>query len=520
MKIAICQISPLTADLDGNFRKIHTAYINAQNSGADICLLPELCLTGYLAEDLFQKPAFQEEAQQYLEQLIAKTQESCLIIPTIFTEDGKLYNGAIAAMGGKEIGRTYKNQLPNYSIFDEKRYFHAKEPQIIKIKGVKVGIPICNDLWSPNVGFSLKKQGAQILLTPNASPFEQGKLQKRIKLLQDRFNETNLPIIYCNQIMAQDGIVFDGRSMCYDGELKIIGKAFETDQQIVEFKDGKLIANTSYKAPMNPNEEIYQAMVIGTQYYVRNNGFSKIILGLSGGIDSALVATIAADALGPENVLAYMLPSQFSSSDSLEDAQELAKKLGIKPSTIKIDGIVASFVQELNTKQNSITHQNLQSRSRGTILMAEANKHGALLLTTGNKSEYATGYATIYGDMNGAFNPIKDVYKTQLYEIAKYKNTIPTRIITKAPSAELAPNQKDSDSLPEYDILDKILYQYIEQDRSKEQLCKQFDSALVNKVLNLIKNSEFKRKQSAPGVKISSRNFEKERRMPITNNYL
>jgi len=520
MKIATCQISPLTADLAGNFKKIHAAYANAQNIGADICLLPELCLTGYLAEDLFQKPAFQEEAQKYLEQIIVQTQESYLIIPTIFTENKKLYNGAIVAMGGKEIDRTYKNQLPNYGIFDEKRYFHAKEPQIIEIKGVKIGIPICNDLWSPYVCSNLKKQGAQILLAPNASPFEEGKLQKRINLLQDRFNETNLPIIYCNQVMAQDGIIFDGSSLCYDGELKIIGKAFEADQQIIEFKNGKLVANTSYEAQTNPHEDIYQAMVIGTQYYVRNNGFSKIILGLSGGIDSALVATIAADALGPENVLAYMLPSQFTSSDSLEDAKQLAEKLGIKLTTIKIDEVVAAFAKTLNTEQNSITYQNLQSRTRGTILMAEANKHGALLLTTGNKSEYATGYATIYGDMNGAFNPIKDVYKTHLYEIAKYKNTIPARIITKAPSAELAPNQKDSDSLPEYNILDKILYQYIEQDHSKEQLCKQFDRALVNKILNLVKQSEFKRKQSAPGVKISSRNFEKERRVPITNNYL
>jgi len=520
MKIAVCQTSPLTGDLLGNFTKICNAYTQAQKDGADICLLPELCLTGYLAEDLFLKPAFQVEAKKYLDQLIAKTQKNCLIIPTIISENNKLYNGAIAAMDGKEIGRTYKNKLPNENIFDEKRYFTPKEPQIIEINGVKIGIPICNDLWFPYVCSNLKQQGAEILLVPNASPFEQGKLQKRINIIKARFKETNLPIIYCNQLMAQDGIIFDGRSLCYDGQIKIIGKAFETDQQMVEFKDKQFTTSAPYSYLTDHNAEIYQAMVLGTQYYVRNNGFSKIILGLSGGIDSALVAVIAADALGAENVLAYMLPSQFTSSDSIEDAQELAEKLRIKLTTIKINEIVASFAKELAIEKNSITYQNLQSRSRGTILMAEANKHIALLLTTGNKSEYATGYATIYGDMNGAFNPIKDVYKTQLYEIAKYRNIIPERILTKAPSAELAPEQKDSDSLPEYDILDQILYQYIEEDKSKEQLSQQFDSQIVNKVLKLIKNSEFKRKQSAPGVKISSRNFEKERRMPITNNYL
>ena len=349
----------------------------------------------------------------------------------------------------------------------------------------------------------------------------------RINQIKDRFKETSLPIIYCNQVIAHDGIIFDGRSFCFDGTVKLIGKAFEPDCQIVEFKNNKLYPAKIYDHALSPQEEIYRAMTLGVRDYVRNNGFAQVVLGLSGGIDSAMVAAIAVDALGADNVLAIMLPSKFTSSSSINDACEVAVRLKIKLITIPINNILGSFINDFDGQvpldETSITYQNLQSRIRGTILMAKANSSNSLLLTTGNKSEYATGYATIYGDMNGAFNPIKDIYKTELYEIAKYKNSLqnifPDNILTKAPTAELAANQKDTDSLPPYEILDKILESYLEGGQNKAELSQQFDPKLVERVIRLIHNSEFKRRQAAPGVKVSSKNFEKDRRFPITNAY-
>ena len=364
-----------------------------------------------------------------------------------------------------------------------------------------------------------------MFLVPNASPYEKDKMSERIHIVKQRFKETQVPIIYCNQVLGHDGIVFDGRSFCYDGEVKIIGKAFEPDQQLVEITNSKFKCSTTYNLNINIYDEMFSAMVLGLRDYVQDNGFVKVILGLSGGIDSALVAVIAKQALGSNNVTAYMLPSKFTSKESIEDAEELAKNLGIVLKSINIKEIFESFLATLSKdtpiNKNSITFQNLQSRIRGTILMAKANENNSLLITTGNKSEYATGYATIYGDMNGAFNPIKDLYKTQLYSLVQHLNStmsiIPKRIITKAPSAELAPDQKDSDSLPEYPILDRIIEDHIENNLDKHDLLKKYDLELVQQVIKLVKNSEFKRKQSAPGVKLSKRNFEKDRRYPITN---
>lgn len=523
MKISLCQTGSKIGALKENFATIQEQYQNAQNNGADICVFPELSTSGYLAEDLFLNTSFIEEIQQHVHDLVKSTGKTCLLLPTPILKSGVLYNGVIAAANGKIIDETYKQELPNYGIFDEKRYFTPGTPQIIVINGFKVGVPICEDIWSSTVCSSLKRQGVQLFITVNGSPFEKGKMAKRINYTKQIFQETKTPIIYCNQALAQDGIVFDGRSFCFDGDLNIIGKAFATDCQMIELKENKFYPEKNYNTPLGQKEEIYMAMVMGVRNYVQDNGFSKVILGLSGGIDSAMVAAIAVDALGADNVSALMLPSKFTSAESIRDARKIAERLKITLKNIAINDIVDCFVKtmsnELSLNEVSITYQNLQARIRGTILMAEANNTGALLLATGNKSECATGYATIYGDMNGAFNPIKDIYKTELYELANYKNILPKNILTKAPTAELAPDQKDSDSLPEYAILDKILEKHIEQNQGKEELSKQFEPKLVEQIIRLVKNSEFKRRQSAPGVKISTKSFDKDRRFPITNHY-
>lgn len=520
MKILLCQIAPQTGALKQNFAIMQKHYAHAQEKEANICVFPELSLTGYLAEDLFLNPNFIKDTKKHIDKLVNITGKTCLLISAPIVENGLLYNVVIAAQGGKIIGQTYKHKLPNYGVFDEDRYFTPGDPQVISINNYKIGVPICEDIWSDSVCNELKKQGAQILITVNASPFEEGKIQRRLDQITKIFNDTKLPVLYCNQVAAQDGIIFDGNSFCLDGKLQVIGKSFEETIQILKLKDNKFYPEVSYKLASSPYEDIYKAMVIGTQHYVRENNFSKIVIGLSGGIDSAMVASVAVDAFGSKNVSAIMLPSKFTSKESIDDAKQMAKILNISLKTINIDEAVSCLAKTIDeSNEDSITYQNLQSRIRGTILMAESNRSGALLLTTGNKSEYATGYATIYGDMNGAFNPIKDIYKTDLYELARYKNIIPQSIIEKAPSAELRHDQKDSDSLPEYETLDQILKLHIEYSKGAEDLSKQFPADIVNKVLALVKNSEFKRRQAAPGVKISIKNFEKDRRFPITNHY-
>lgn len=515
----LCQMHVKTGALEENFKKIKDCYNKASKEEVDLCVLPELSLTGYLADDLFLKPDFVKNIAQYIDNLVKLTKQTCLLISAPLNENGKLYNAVIAAQNGKIIGKTYKHKLPNYGVFDEKRYFTPGEPQIININGHKIGVPICEDIWSHHVCEELQSQGAELFITINASPFEEGKIEKRIEQAKRVFADTSLPILYCNQIAAQDGITFDGNSFCFDGDLKFIGKSFEESAQIIELKNSKFHPCKTYNLPSS-YDNIYKALVFGTKQYVRENGFEKVILGISGGFDSAMVAAIAADAVGSKNVSSFMLPSKFTSQQSIIDAEQLAEILKISLKTIQIDDAFESLLKTIGSiDSGSLAHQNLQARIRGTILMAESNRTGALLLTTGNKSEYATGYATIYGDMNGGFNPIKDIYKSNLYELAKYKQLIPQNILEKEPSAELSEGQKDSDSLPDYKILDQILKLYIEEDQPHEEISKNFPADLVMKVIKLVKNSEFKRRQSAPGVKISSRNFEKDRRMPITNHY-
>jgi NAD+ synthase len=525
MKIYVCQTTPKICDLENNFTRIQELYLKSQELQADICLFPELALPGYMARDFFTYNEFVKSVEKYNKRLVEITSHTCLLLPTITLVDKMLHNSVIAAQGGQIIGITHKASLPAYGIFEEPRYFKPGKPSVIKINNRNIGVPICADIWVPQVCNELKEQGAEIFLVPNASPFDRNKFHARYSVLRERYSETNIPLIYCNQVIAQDGIIFEGRSVCYDGELKNIGAAFSTSEQMVYFADAKLSCESYEPSRLNMQEDILDALVMGVRSYVQDNNFQKVLLGLSGGIDSAVVAYIAVKALGRENVRAYMLPSVYTSNESRLDAKELADKLGVNLHNIDIDDICVQFIESLGgvdqILEGTITHQNIQSRVRGTILMAESNKHNALLLTTGNKSEYATGYATIYGDMNGAFNPIKDLYKTEIYQLVAYineiENIIPQRIIDKPPSAELKPLQKDSDSLGSYKILDEILKDHIENRKSFDELSIIHDPSLVQHILRLVNNAEFKRQQSAPGVKISENIFGLERRVPITH---
>jgi NAD+ synthase len=537
VKILTVQAKSKTGDLDYNFDLVYKAYTLAQSEQLDLCIFPELVTTDYMCEDLFLKPSFILYLQRKIVELTNKIKNTALLLPTPFLEDGKLYNAVIGIQNKMVVGKSFKKHLPNYGIFDEKRYFTSGEPQIIEINGKKIGVPICEDIWFPDVCLQLKSLGAEMLFVSNASPYEKGKLERRLILVKQRFKETNLPIIYCNRVLGQDGIIFDGRSFAYDGEIKYVLSIFKEDAQIIEIdNNNRIIGNSIATFQEIPVEdELYGAMVLGLREYLSNNMASSVVIGLSGGIDSALVAAIAVDAIGAENVKAIMLPSQFTSQESLEDAESIAKILNIAYEVIPIRDIVETAKNNIGQISN-LAYENLQSRSRGMILMAISNSTSSLLLTTGNKSENATGYATLYGDMCGAFNPVKDIYKTDLFRVAKFRNSniptsieiknawypiMPERVITKPPSAELRENQKDSDSLPEYELLDEILNLYIEQNLGIEEIIDLgFDEQIVKRIAKLVKDSEFKRQQSAPGVKLSIRNFEKDRRYPITNGYL
>lgn len=536
MKIFAVQAKPLTGDLAHNFGQINKYYDQALEQQLDICFFPELITTGYFAEDLFLKISFIKEVEDRIQALIPKIRETALLLSTPTMIDGQLYNGVLAIQNGQIIGRTLKKHLPNYRLFDEKRYFSSGEPELIKINGVNIGVPICEDIWFSDVCLKLKSMGAEFLLVPNGSPYEKGKFDVRLSMVTQRFEEVNIPIIYLNQVLGQDGIIFDGRSFAFDGQMKYLFETFEEEAKVMEISGGVITQDKGIDHVKLPYEdEIYGAMVFGLREYLDHNNMHSIVIGLSGGIDSALVAAIAVDAIGAENVRVVMLPSRYTSSESYEDAEAIAEMLNINYEIIKIDDIVKATKDSIG-QISDLAYENLQARTRGLILMAISNSNGSLLITTGNKSENATGYATLYGDMCGAFNPVKDLYKSELFKIAKFRNShvpksikvkhqsypiMPERVITKPPSAELRDNQKDSDSLPEYELLDSILSLYIEQDLGVNEIISLgFDEVTVKKVVKLVKISEFKRRQSAPGVKLSSRNLERDRRYPITNGYL
>ena len=544
MKLFLAQLNNIVGDIEGNLNKAIDVLQDAKKLDSDLVIFSELFLSGYPPEDLVLKKSFVSACKNALDSLITYSEEKELgvIIGLPIYEENKLFNAAAVIDKGQLIGFSKKVNLPNYSVFDEKRVFSKNNaPEIFNFRGIKLGIPICEDIWMDNVCKELKDQGCELIISPNGSPFDKYKINQRKTIIEDRVTEVKTPFVYVNQFGGQDELVFDGSSLVMNGNKEVVFEApsWEENTSVVEFNvSAKKFNDLPFeKAQVSDLENIYMAMVIGLKDYVAKNNFPGVILGLSGGIDSAFCAAVAVDALGKDKVNAYMLPSVYTSKNSLDDAKDCAKRLEIHLDSIPISNTFLSLEDSLEELfkglPTDITEENLQSRIRGTILMAISNKIGKMLITTGNKSEVSVGYSTLYGDMNGGFNPIKDIYKTELYALANWrnlnvpknvlltkKNIIPETIISKEPTAELRDNQKDSDSLPSYDQLDQILEGLVEYELSTNELEKKgFSRDEIKKVENLLYVSEYKRRQSAPGVKISLRNFGRDRRYPITNKY-
>ena len=544
MKLFLAQINNIVGDIDGNLKRAIDILDQAEELNSDLVVFSELFLSGYPPEDLVLKKSFVEECRNALDTLInySKTKKVGLIVGLPIYEKNNLFNAAAIVDEGKLIGFSKKINLPNYSVFDEKRVFHQNDiPKVFEFRGIKLGVPICEDIWQDNVCLELKNQGCELIVSPNGSPFDKYKINQRKTIIEDRVSEIGLPFVYIDQVGGQDELVFDGSSLIMNGDKEIIYEAppWQEHNAVIEFNEKeKKFNNLPFNEfKFSDLENIYMATVIGLRDYVSKNNFPGVILGLSGGIDSAFCAAVAVDALGKDKVEAYMLPSNYTSENSTIDAEDCANRLEINLETIPISDTFLSLEESLKTSfkglPNDITEENLQSRIRGTILMAISNKKGKMLITTGNKSEVSVGYSTLYGDMNGGFNPIKDIYKTELYALANWRNinlpnnilldkkdVIPASIISKEPTAELRDNQKDSDSLPPYDELDQILEGLVEYELSTSELEKKgFSREEIKKVENLLYVSEYKRRQSAPGVKISLRNFGRDRRYPITNKF-
>lgn len=544
LKIALAQLNASLGDLAGNAAKALAAWKQAAAEGADLIVFPELFITGYPPEDLVLKPAFQRAVREAVETFAASlTDGPAVLLGTIWTDEGKLYNGVVLIENGAVQGVRYKVDLPNYGVFDEKRVFDAGPlPGPILVKGVRLGVPICEDIWKDEVTECLAECGAEILISINGSPFDWPKPDARMNVAVARVTESRLPLIYLNQVGGQDELVFDGASFVLNSDHSLAVQLPAWEEAIVTTHWKKSDAGwRCTKGALCKLEEGdaagYHACILGLRDYVGKNGFPGVVLGLSGGVDSALVAAIAVDALGPEKVHCVMLPYTYTSKESLEDATACAKALGVRLDTVPIEAPVKGFETALKSlfagRPSDTTEENIQSRARGAILMAISNKLGGMVLTTGNKSEMSVGYATLYGDMNGGFNPVKDLYKREVYALARWRNAhrpagakgpkgvvIPERILTKAPSAELRPNQTDQDSLPPYDALDDILTCLVEQELSiGEIVARGHALETVKKVERLLYLAEYKRRQAAPGVKISSKSFGRDRRYPITNRF-
>ncbi|MFO0992105.1 MAG: NAD+ synthase [Hyphomicrobiales bacterium] len=533
--IALAQLNPTVGAVEANRDKARAAWEKAAAAKADLVLFPELYLCGYPPEDLVLRPSLVAACQRAAEELAEETGDGpAILIGLPWHDDGKLYNAVALLNGGKIETLRYKYDLPNYGVFDEKRVFAAgPAPGPINFKGVRIGVPICEDIWTEETCETLAETGAELLLVPNGSPFEQNKDDVRLNLVVARVTETGLPLAYLNQIGGQDELVFDGASFALNADrtLALQMPMFVEDVAITEWRRGsdvwRIVTGEIAKLPEG-EEETWRACVLGLNDYVDKNRFPGVVLGLSGGIDSAVVAAMAVDALGKERVHCVMMPYAYTSRDSLVDAEACAKLLGVRYDVVPIKEPVEGFLSALkplfNRHNRDVTEENIQSRARGVILMAISNKFGAMVLTTGNKSEMSVGYATLYGDMNGGYNPIKDVYKTQVYRLAAWRNqqghVIPDRIITKAPTAELRENQTDQDSLPPYDMLDGILSHLVEEELPVAEIVKLgYPEAVVRRVQHMLYVAEYKRRQAAPGVKITRRNFGRDRRYPITNGF-
>jgi len=535
LRLVIAQLNLLVGDVTGNAERVIAAAKQARDQlKAHAVVFPELTLTSYPPEDLLLRPALMLQVEEGLRRVERETRGIDVILGHPQYEHGQMFNAASLLRDGR-VQATYRKQLlPNYSVFDEKRYFApGSDSCVVEIGGMPVGLTICEDVWQPEPVRRAVDAGARLLLTLNASPYHMEKGRERESIVQARIRESGVPLVYVNLVGGQDELVFDGASFVLDAHGTVTQRcpAFEEGLHLVEIenRDGKPVPKSQ---PLQPapalEEEIYRALVLGVRDYVGKNRFPGVAIGLSGGIDSALTLCIAADALGAERVEALMMPSRFTASISLEDAAAQAKALGVVYHSISIEPMFEAFTAQLKDefkgRARDVTEENIQARIRGTLLMAVSNKTGKMVLTTGNKSEMAVGYATLYGDMAGGYGAIKDVLKTMVYRLAEYRNqlgpVIPRRVFERAPSAELAPDQKDSDSLPPYDVLDPILERYVEKDQSPDVIVAAgFDAATVRRVVALVDRNEYKRRQAAPGVRITRRAFGRDRRYPITSGY-
>lgn len=573
LRLGMTQINTIVGDLEGNVARIKQYIDEARTLEVDLLSFPELVITGYPPEDLLLKPQFTRDNLKQLQELVTYSRDITTIVGFVDVKKNDLYNAAAVIHDGKLVDIYHKMILPNYGVFDEERYFKAgTDCPIFVINGVLVGVNICEDMWYPTGPTAFQTNaGAELIVNISSSPYHAGKRDFREKMLITRASDNTVIIAYTNLVGGQDELIFDGGSMVVDEKGNVVcrGKQFEEDLVVADIntegiassrlrnpkrRKGKIVSQiesvhiprvvVSEKTPSshkislpsrdipryNLVEEVYAALVLGTRDYVRKNGFQKVVVGLSGGIDSSLVAAIAVDALGSDNVIGVAMPSQYTSLASKSDAQLLANNLGIKFKTIPIEDTFHSYLEMLSDSfhglEPDITEENIQARIRGNILMALSNKFGWLVLTTGNKSEMATGYCTLYGDMAGGFAPIKDVPKTLVYQLARHRNSIagkdviPQRVINKEPSAELRLNQRDTDSLPPYEVLDPILQAYVEEDKSIRQIVDMgFNEQVVRRVVSMVDRNEYKRRQAPPGIKITPRAFGKDRRLPITCRY-
>jgi NAD+ synthase (glutamine-hydrolysing) len=540
VRIALGQINTTVGDLEGNVDTMSAWAARATEAGADLICFPELAITGYPPEDLVLRRTFVDDNLEALEELARRSAGGCAVI-TGFVDrsDAGIHNAAALLHGGAIEARYHKVKLPNYGVFDEKRYFvPGMAGCTVRVATSDLGISVCEDAWAPGPPFDEYARGhVPLVLNINGSPYHRHKIAERLDICRDRARESGAWIVYVNAIGGQDELVFDGGSMVVSpqGELAYRAAMFEEDLLVVDLQrleGGRWSAAAEGESRRWPEgrEEVYGALVVGMRDYVRKNGFTEVLVGLSGGVDSALTATVALDGLGAQAVRAMTMPSPYSSAESVEDAMEVARRLGIRIDEVRIDEVFKSYLSALEDPfrdtTEGVAEENLQARIRGNLLMAWSNKFGAMVLATGNKSEYAVGYSTLYGDMAGGFAPIKDVPKTLVYELVEWRNAqggaplIPQRVIDKPPSAELRPNQKDTDTLPPYEVLDPIIEAYVEEDRSPEHIVAAgFDRDLVDRVVSWIDGAEYKRRQAPPGVKITPKAFGRDRRMPITNRY-
>ena len=535
LTLALAQMNCLVGDVTGNVDKIIELAATARREhAADLVVFPELSLTGYPPEDLLMRPEFIERCEAGLERIRRAVGGIAVLVGFPHLSKGELYNAAIVLRDGETLALYHKQLLPNYSVFDEKRYFRSgNRPVVFDLAGVQAGLTVCEDIWGPAPMAQAVRAGAQLVININASSFHVDKQAEREAVIRERVSANPVPVVYVNMVGGQDELVFDGGSLVMDAQGRITQRApaFEESLYLARFRQGKsgLEPVHGQMAEIDSIASVYQALVTGVRDYIGKNRFAGAIVGLSGGIDSALTVAIAADALGAERVHAVMMPSPYTADMSLEDARAEAEALGVRYSVIPIADMAASvekaLAAEFTGKPHDTTEENIQARVRGVLLMALSNKTGKLVLTTGNKTEMAVGYATLYGDMAGGFAVIKDVPKLLVYKLSRYRNSlspvIPERVLTRAPTAELRPDQTDQDSLPPYEALDAILELYVEQDRSAEDIARTTGASLktIREVIGMVTRNEYKRRQAAPGVRISQRAFGRDRRYPITSGF-